>query len=366
MRRCASKAGGGAPAGECERDRRAARAKSGAGASAGRPPEREVSDDSCSPRCVRHSSESTLPGRPHAARDVESSCASRCCPTTPACVDGTAAAKRKGKKRKSRESTGSCSRSASRASAEAYQRPVIRKKIAELIEYYNAVRREPGTCRPFPGAVLLVADRRLEFNADQHAPRPRRACRSRPRRACCARSTASTACSRAPPADRRRTAPSDVQVPGGDLRPAGARSGRRAVRHHQRQAHEAEPVAPDQPRGPAALSRQGARRRATTSSARSTRTPSSPLHGEIKLFGVGRGASRRRRSPRSCKQHLHRRSRRSAARDAGSRSATHAQRFFLNYFKQVAQRLRKAWARPQIQHQDRHGAARLPARTSRT
>src|SRR2546425_6481088 len=48
------------------------------------------------------------------------------------------------------------------ASAEAYQRPVIRKKIAELVEYYGQCA-ETGNLPAIPGAVLLVADRRLEF-----------------------------------------------------------------------------------------------------------------------------------------------------------------------------------------------------------
>src|SRR5439155_490533 len=48
------------------------------------------------------------------------------------------------------------------ASAEAYQRPVIRKKIADLVEYYGQCA-ETGNLPAIPGAVLLVADRRLEF-----------------------------------------------------------------------------------------------------------------------------------------------------------------------------------------------------------
>ncbi len=46
--------------------------------------------------------------------------------------------------------------------SEAYQRPVIRKKIAELVDYY-AQCAEAGNLPAVPGAVLLVADRRLEF-----------------------------------------------------------------------------------------------------------------------------------------------------------------------------------------------------------
>ena len=48
------------------------------------------------------------------------------------------------------------------ASADAYQRPVIQKKIAELVEYY-AQCSDTGNLPAIPGAVLLVADRRLEF-----------------------------------------------------------------------------------------------------------------------------------------------------------------------------------------------------------
>src|SRR5206468_4197793 len=48
------------------------------------------------------------------------------------------------------------------ASAEAYQRPVIRKKIGELVDYYHQCS-EVGNLPAIPGAVLLVSDRRLEF-----------------------------------------------------------------------------------------------------------------------------------------------------------------------------------------------------------
>jgi DGQHR domain-containing protein len=48
------------------------------------------------------------------------------------------------------------------SSAEAYQRPVIRKKIAELVEYYLQCS-DTGNLPAIPGAVLLVADRRLDF-----------------------------------------------------------------------------------------------------------------------------------------------------------------------------------------------------------
>jgi DGQHR domain-containing protein len=48
-------------------------------------------------------------------------------------------------------------------SAEAYQRPVIRKKIVELIDYYIQCA-DAANLPAIPGAVLLVSERRLEFN----------------------------------------------------------------------------------------------------------------------------------------------------------------------------------------------------------
>lgn len=45
---------------------------------------------------------------------------------------------------------------------EAYQRPVIQKKISELMDYYMQCA-EAGTLPAVPGAVLLVSERRLDF-----------------------------------------------------------------------------------------------------------------------------------------------------------------------------------------------------------
>jgi len=45
---------------------------------------------------------------------------------------------------------------------EAYQRPVIQKKISELMDYYLGCA-EAGTLPAVPGAVLLVSERRLDF-----------------------------------------------------------------------------------------------------------------------------------------------------------------------------------------------------------
>ena len=48
------------------------------------------------------------------------------------------------------------------ASERAFQRPIIRKKIDELVAYYLQCA-DSGTLPAIPGSVLLVSDRRLEF-----------------------------------------------------------------------------------------------------------------------------------------------------------------------------------------------------------
>jgi len=47
-------------------------------------------------------------------------------------------------------------------SESAYQRPIIRKKIDELVQYYRE-RHEHMDLAPVAGAVILVSDRRLDF-----------------------------------------------------------------------------------------------------------------------------------------------------------------------------------------------------------
>lgn len=49
-----------------------------------------------------------------------------------------------------------------RTSAEAYQRPIISRKIAELADYYYLCA-ELNTLPSIPGSVLLVADQRLDY-----------------------------------------------------------------------------------------------------------------------------------------------------------------------------------------------------------
>ena len=50
------------------------------------------------------------------------------------------------------------------ASEHAFQRPIIQKKIEELVHYYLQCA-DSGTLPTIPGSVLLVSDRRLEFVA---------------------------------------------------------------------------------------------------------------------------------------------------------------------------------------------------------
>jgi DGQHR domain-containing protein len=54
-------------------------------------------------------------------------------------------------------------------SAEAYQRPVIRRKIDELVTYYTDCR-EAGKLPAIAGAVIITADKRLTFKPLPHHP----------------------------------------------------------------------------------------------------------------------------------------------------------------------------------------------------
>lgn len=47
-------------------------------------------------------------------------------------------------------------------SESAYQRPVIRRKIEELVSYYRECR-ETGTLPPIPGAVIITSEKRFTF-----------------------------------------------------------------------------------------------------------------------------------------------------------------------------------------------------------
>ena len=151
------------------------------------------------------------------------------------------------------------------SSEKAYQRQIIRKKIDELVQYYEQCR-QARDLPSIPGAVIISCDEKLALPAG----RRRSACRH-----------PQGAGARRHPARDRRPAPAagaarrHRSLPGRRLHRAGdhlrspARGSRRPdVRHDQREAHAAERVAPGQPVGPAALSRRSAGDRRTTSCAR--------------------------------------------------------------------------------------------------
>ena len=56
------------------------------------------------------------------------------------------------------------------ASEQAFQRPIIQRKIEELVAYYLQCA-DSGTLPAIPGSVLLVSDRRLEFTGTSRGAR---------------------------------------------------------------------------------------------------------------------------------------------------------------------------------------------------
>ncbi|TMA82565.1 MAG: DGQHR domain-containing protein [Deltaproteobacteria bacterium] len=222
-------------------------------------------------------------------------------------------------------------------SAEAYQRPVIRKKIVELIDYYNQCA-EAGNLPAVPGAVLLVADRRLEFE------------RSGGNRALgMLQLPTEQGVLRALDGQHRllalhqlgETRPiSDVQVP----------------------AVIFDTLAPDQAvelfvtinakhtkLNPSHLISLAGRRlypdKVLAAGHDIIRALSedmtSPLHGDIKLFGVGRGKVAQAPLAEELRNIFT--SVQALSGREGDRFLDNAKRFFLNYFKQVERVFDKAW-----------------------
>src|SRR5438128_4959535 len=224
------------------------------------------------------------------------------------------------------------------ASAEAYQRPIIRKKIAELVDYYTQCS-ETGTLPAVPGAVLLVSDRRLEFT---------------------------------PTSSHRVLGVLEIPSEEGVLRALDGQH-RLLALHQLITAGQAEDVqvpavvfdrlTPDQvvelfvtinakhtKLNPSHLISLAGRRlypdpelAASHDIIRALNEHGeSPLRGEIKLFGVGRGRVAQAPLAEELKGIF-------TALDAlGGRQSERfrdaAQRFFLNYFKQVAGVFPRAWA----------------------
>jgi DGQHR domain-containing protein len=224
-------------------------------------------------------------------------------------------------------------------SEEAYQRPVIQKKIAELIDYYLQCA-EVQNLPAIPGAVLLTCDRRLDF---------------------------------VPISSHRILGVLQLPPEEGSLRALDGQH-RLLALHQLAQDHPAEDVqvpavifdrlSPDQvvelfvtinakhtKLNPSHLISLSGRRLYPDADlaishdiVRSlSEDSSSPLHGEIKLFGVGHGRVAQAPLAEELKTVL-------AALGAfgGGKQADdfreHATRFFLNYFKQVAKVFAKAWA----------------------
>ena len=95
------------------------------------------------------------------------------------------------------------------SSEKAYQRQIIRKKIDELVQYYEQCR-QARDLPSIPGAVIISCDETLTFEPVERARARRHAEGARSAKASCARSTASTACWRCTPtsiASATRTSP---------------------------------------------------------------------------------------------------------------------------------------------------------------
>ncbi len=148
------------------------------------------------------------------------------------------------------------------SSEKAYQRHIIRKKIDELVQYYEQCR-QARDLPSIPGAVIISCDETLKFEPVQ--PDARR------------RDAQGAGARGDPPRDRRAAPPAGaarrhralrrraLHGPRGDLRSSPRGSRRPDVRHDQREAHAAERVAPGLALRPSAVSRRepcrGARHR---------------------------------------------------------------------------------------------------------
>ncbi len=222
-------------------------------------------------------------------------------------------------------------------SAEAYQRPVIQKKIAELIDYYIQCE-EVGTLPAIPGAVLLISERRLDF---------------------------------IPVSSHRVLGVLQLPPEAGTLRALDGQHRLLALNQlaedHPLQDLQVPAVifdglAPDQvvelfvtinakhtKLNPSHLISLAGRRlypdRLLAASHDIIRAlnedPTSPLAGEIKMFGVGRG--RVAQSPLAEELKNVFTAMQAGGGKLGEELLENGSRFFLNYFKQIAKIFPKAW-----------------------
>jgi DGQHR domain-containing protein len=223
-------------------------------------------------------------------------------------------------------------------SAEAYQRPVIRKKIGELVEYYGQCA-ETGTLPAIPGAVLLVADRRLDFTPT-----------STHRVLGVLQIPEEQGVLRALDGQHRLLALHQVLADGG-------------AENVQVPAVVFDRLAPDQVvelfvtinakhtrLNPSHLISLSGRRLYPDAGLAASHDviralnerADSPLHGEIKLFGVGRG--RVAQAPLAEELRTIFTGLAALGGRHTERFREDAPRFFLNYFKQIAQVFPRAWA----------------------
>jgi DGQHR domain-containing protein len=221
--------------------------------------------------------------------------------------------------------------------AEAYQRPVIQRKIAELMDYYVQCS-EVGTLPAVPGAVLLVSDRRLDF-VPISSHRILGVLQMPPAEGALRALDGQHRLLALHQLAEQRTV-EDVQVP--------------AVIFDQLTADQVVELfvtinAKHTKLNPSHLISLSGRRlypdKLLAASHDIIRVlnedASSPLHGEIKLFGVGRGRVAQAPLAEELRGVF------TALDTFGGRQAAefreHATRFFLNYFKQLAKVFPKAW-----------------------
>lgn len=224
------------------------------------------------------------------------------------------------------------------ATAEAYQRPIIQRKIAELVDYYEQCA-EVGNLPAIPGAVLLVADRRLEFT---------------------------------PTSSHRILGVLQIPEEEGALRALDGQhrllalhqlASSRPLEGMQVPAVIFDQLAPDQvvelfvtinakhtKLNPSHLVSLSGRRLYPDKLLATghdiirllNEDATSPLRGDIKLFGVGKGRVAQASLAEELKAIF------TALEALGGRQAERfreiAPRFFLNYFKQIARTFPKAWA----------------------
>ncbi len=130
------------------------------------------------------------------------------------------------------------------------QRPIIQKKIDELVAYYLQCA-DSGTLPAIPGSVLLVSERRLEFSPS--GGRADSGSLKLPEESGILRALDGQHRLLALHQLAEKHNLKDFQVPAVVFDNLTRGPGGRALRHDQQQAHEAEPLAPDLALGPPPL-----------------------------------------------------------------------------------------------------------------